>query len=316
MAGRVKNFTFAHTIMKISFIITYYNEPPGLLRRCADSILALPLDEGEREIIVIDDGSETPVEEDLTARGIRYIRQENGGLSRARNRGLGAAQGDYVQFVDADDALIPATYGLIIEALRRHSPDMIMFRFSRNDEGNAMPRDISMRQTDGITYLRRHNVWGSACCYVFRRSILDGLRFKPGILHEDELFTPQLLMRAGKLLYTAAAAYLYRRRECTIMHSHDSAHTARRLKDALHVMAELKTISDAMGDDPPLQRRVSQLAMDHIYNVWSLTHSLGEVRRGLTALHGIGLFPLPLKTYTAKYIVFAIVSRPAALLVT
>ena len=43
---------------KISFILTYYNLPIQMLCECIDSILALSLRPDEREIIVIDDGSE------------------------------------------------------------------------------------------------------------------------------------------------------------------------------------------------------------------------------------------------------------------
>lgn len=299
--------------MRISFIITYYNEPAELLRGCVDSILTLPLGDGEREIIVVDDGGKIPAEQSLTGKGVRCIRQENGGLSRARNRGLEAAQGDYVQFVDADDALILPSYSAVIRALRSQSPDMVLFRFSDREDRGANPPGTAMKRTDGATYLRRHNIRGSACCYVFRRGILGGLRFEPGILHEDELFTPQLLMRAGLLLHTTAAAYLYRQRTSTIMHSHDSAHTARRVRDAQRVIAELKAMSDGMGGASPLRRRVAQLTMDHIYNVWNLTRDPGTVLRTTAALRGMGLFPLPLRPYTAKYLAFALATWPMAL---
>ena len=47
----------------ISFIITYYNEPLDMLCECIDSIIVLPLTSDQREIIVVDDGSdESPVE--------------------------------------------------------------------------------------------------------------------------------------------------------------------------------------------------------------------------------------------------------------
>ena len=47
----------------ISFIITYYNEPLDMLCECIDSITVLTLTSDEREIIVVDDGSdESPVE--------------------------------------------------------------------------------------------------------------------------------------------------------------------------------------------------------------------------------------------------------------
>lgn len=60
------------------------------------------------EIIVVDDGSPDNTAE-VAARyvGVRYIRQENQGLSGARNTGLHASNGQYVVFLDADDRLVP-----------------------------------------------------------------------------------------------------------------------------------------------------------------------------------------------------------------
>ena len=57
------------------------------------------------EIIVVDDGStdDTPAVAARLGDAIRYIRQENQGLSAARNTGLRAASGEFVAFLDADD---------------------------------------------------------------------------------------------------------------------------------------------------------------------------------------------------------------------
>ena len=73
----------------ISFIIPYYNLPPTMLKECIESILALPLQADEREIIVVDDGSDCSAETELKtyADYIRYIRKENEGGSVARNVG-------------------------------------------------------------------------------------------------------------------------------------------------------------------------------------------------------------------------------------
>ena len=91
----------------ISFIVTYYNLPPQLLGASIDSILALSLAPEEREIIVIDDGSEESPLETLREKwnDILYIRQQNQGLSAARNLGIEACRGTFIQFVDGDDLL-------------------------------------------------------------------------------------------------------------------------------------------------------------------------------------------------------------------
>jgi glycosyltransferase involved in cell wall biosynthesis len=63
-----------------------------------------------KEIIVVDDGSRDgtlPAARTFTARGVRVVTQDNGGASAARNRALALAQGDYIQWLDADDVLAP-----------------------------------------------------------------------------------------------------------------------------------------------------------------------------------------------------------------
>jgi glycosyltransferase involved in cell wall biosynthesis len=61
----------------------------------------------EVEIIVVDDGSTDNSPEIAQRFPVRYIRQENRGLSEARNAGIRASKGDYVVFLDADDRLMP-----------------------------------------------------------------------------------------------------------------------------------------------------------------------------------------------------------------
>ena len=96
----------------VSFIVTTYNLPTTLLCECLQSILSLSLSKEEREIIVVDDGSEvSPLNDLVELRDkIVYVRQRNKGLSEARNMGLVCAQGKFIQFVDGDDYLIQAPY--------------------------------------------------------------------------------------------------------------------------------------------------------------------------------------------------------------
>ena len=105
----------------ISFIIASFDTPQDMLRECIGSLLSLPLSKGEREIIVVDDGSHVPVSTllDMEEMEVRVIRlPENRGQSSARNEGLRVAQGEYVQFVDSDDCLIGEGEAHCLELLR------------------------------------------------------------------------------------------------------------------------------------------------------------------------------------------------------
>ena len=135
-----------------------------MLEDCLNSILQLPLAADEREIIVIDDGSDTSFCNDETAgsvlnvdsskRNVRLFRQDNQGVSIARNKGIELAQGEYIQFVDADDMLIPKVYAECLQIIKRnkdHSsvdeqtlqPDMVLFRHVRKEAISSSPHHFT-----------------------------------------------------------------------------------------------------------------------------------------------------------------------------
>lgn len=100
----------------ISVIIPAYNVE-DYLERCLRSILRQSYQ--ELEIIVIDDGSEDgtlSVAEKMAALDarIQVVHQNNGGVTRARMRGVESASGEWVAFVDADDRIEPEMYEVLL----------------------------------------------------------------------------------------------------------------------------------------------------------------------------------------------------------
>ena len=287
----------------ISFILTYYNLPVSMLRECIDSVLALSLRPFEREIIIVDDGSDASPINELLAYGddIIYIRQHHQGLSVARNTGIQMARGTYMQFVDADDRLLQVPYEQCLDIARYQQPDMVLFHLSNTA---VVPVNIqSDEPVSGTDYMRKNNLHGSACGYIFRAAVLGELRFTPGIFHEDEEFTPQLMIRAERVFPTDARAYLYRNRKDSIQTSTGIRQRLQRLYDAKQVILRLTEMADRMpsNDRLALQRRTAQLTMDYLYNVIRQTRSRHYVERQIEQLRKHGLFPLPARNYTTKY---------------
>lgn len=290
----------------VSFILTYYNLPVELLCACIDSILQLSLQPDEREIIVIDDGSDLSPMNDLLPYGeaIIYVRQKHGGPGAARNKGIEVSQGQFLQFVDADDQLMKSGYDYCLDIIRRYrDADMVLFDFSLNNQESTVPAIGKETPVSGTNYMRHQNIHGTACCFLFRRAILGDLRFTPDIYHEDEEFTPQLLIRAESVYATDVKGYFYHRRADSIMTSQDTAHTEKRLKDMLQVIRSLHKTADRLphNDQLAMERRVAQLTMDYIYNVIIKTHSLSTTKQRIESLRDEGLFPLPDGNYTKKY---------------
>jgi len=114
------------------------------------------------ECIIIDDGSTDNtrvVAEEYRARDARfcYVYQANGGMSSARNHGLRLAQGQYVQFLDADDLLVPQKLALQVALLEAQPAvdiiygnvryfnhgDSTVLGFSLNMQGVAWMNELS-----------------------------------------------------------------------------------------------------------------------------------------------------------------------------
>lgn len=95
--------------MKLSIVIPVYNTQ-NTLPRCMKSILGQTF--SDYEIILVDDGStdRSPQLCDEYARKdtrISVIHKINGGLSDARNTGIAESKGEYLTFMDSDDAIAP-----------------------------------------------------------------------------------------------------------------------------------------------------------------------------------------------------------------
>lgn len=108
---------------RISVVIPTYNRA-GCVGEAIDSVLAQTYT--NFEVVVVDDGSTDATQEVLARYGdrIRCIRQENAGVSAARNRGIREARGEWVAFLDSDDEWLPEKLDRQMACLARH-PDVI-----------------------------------------------------------------------------------------------------------------------------------------------------------------------------------------------
>lgn len=108
---------------EVSVVIPAYNAE-RFLQRALASVLAQTL--CPAEIIVVDDGSKDRTAEVASQFGtaVRYLRQENTGVSAARNHGINAACQNWIAFLDADDWWEPCRLERGVDILRRH-PELV-----------------------------------------------------------------------------------------------------------------------------------------------------------------------------------------------
>lgn len=297
----------------VSFIIIAYNLPIDMLKECVESILTLGLDHREYEIILVDDGSDVPVIAQLTdfQDVLFYLRQQNQGISVARNNGLRVAKGKYIQFIDGDDKLLNAPYCQCMDLLRAENPDMLLFNFTDKDHPSGKAIKYESPST-GASYMHTHNLHASACCYLFQKNLLAGQTFTPGIYHEDEEFTPLLMLKAEKVIATDSAPYYYRKREESIVNKvDDNEHVAKRLDDTEQIIYKLKHKADTLPEMErvAMNRRVAQLTMDYLYQMMKAGVSQEDLDERVKRLETHSLFPLPDKHYTYKYSLFRLLSK-------
>ena len=204
------------------------------LERCLHSVIGQTFN-GKVECIVVNDGST----DNSMAAANRIISDYHGtisfsvlhhshnrGLSAARNTGLQAAIGDYVFFLDSDDALCPDCLRLLAAPIESDPTiEMVMGNRMEIPDGSTTPSVIQkMQLADLVTRkavrYRFLNEWMSvsACNKLIRREFLikNKLFFKEGLLHEDLLWMHFAMKCLNHLYIIPDVTYIYYRRPQSI----------------------------------------------------------------------------------------------------
>jgi len=113
----------------VTIIIPFYNTPEKEFRRCIDSLINQTC--SDFEAIVINDGSEEKYNEALNNvvsldSRVRLINKANEGSAIARNLGISEAKGEYIMFLDSDDALTDFCLEEAAEIISKSQPDLVM----------------------------------------------------------------------------------------------------------------------------------------------------------------------------------------------
>ena len=287
----------------ISFIVTVNNVSRDELTECLKSILQLSLSDKEREIILVDDGSEDFIINmvDSFKDDIIYIRQRKQGRAVARNTGLKMAKGKYIQFVNGGDLLLRAPYEHCLDIARYHEPDIVFF-MQTDKEDVETPFEFNA-PISGSSYLHDNDLRTNACCYIFRYRLLLNLRFSPYLLNEDEEFTPQLFLRADKLICTNSKAYCISKGSEVQTKQQPKRSTLQSLAEKEHIIYNLQYVAEQLTpkDKVALKRRIAQLTLELIYDTITITRSNRHTEETINRLHAKGLYPLPDKNYDNKY---------------
>lgn len=209
-------------IINVSVVIPVYNAEK-FLRACLDSAAGQTL--RETEILCIDDGS-TDNSAAVVAQymeidpRIRLIRQENSGSGAARNRGIRAAQGEYIAFLDADDYYPEAeTLEKLYRAAVQHDVRICGGSFSVVwPDGKVVTRFDSERywgytfEKDGLWEYRDYQFDFGYHRFLYRREFLleKGLFFPDYLRYQDPPFFVRAMTAAGSFYALRDVSYRYR----------------------------------------------------------------------------------------------------------
>ena len=204
---------------KVSVIVPIYNVKQ-YLANSLDSIAGQKFD--ELEVLLIDDGSSDGSAEIAKAyaakdRRYRYIRQENAGVSAARNRGIEEAKGDYLAFYDADDIVPEKALLSMHKAGETRNADIVIGIMEEKSLGESLlyMHSVKLSSQRNISPLDK-NLFGawSICNKLFRREFIikNNLRLEPLKNAEDGVFTFCALQKAKRIYGCRVVAYNYIKR--------------------------------------------------------------------------------------------------------
>ncbi len=159
----------------ISVIVPCYKQA-RFLGEAIESVLAQTYP--NFEIIVVDDGS--PDDASEVAAGypcVRYIRQQNQGVSAARNAGTRQSKGYYLFFLDADDRLLPDALEVSLNYLKTYPEAALVYGRNRFISLDGSPLPITHRPSvEGNHYLAllgyNYILTGTA---MMRRDVFEAL---------------------------------------------------------------------------------------------------------------------------------------------
>lgn len=238
----------------ISVIVAAYNIAPWI-SRSIESILSQTYN--NLEIILIDDGSTDETAEIIDQYAkidsrIIAIHQENAGLVAVRDKGIELATGEYVTFVDGDDAIGPDMYERLLRNAEKYDADIshcgVCFCFpDGHDEAHYGTGKVVVQSNfEGVRDLLNGEfiepaLWNK----IYKKELLVDSCLDPTVLNNEDLLRNYVLFsRARKSVYEDFCGYQYFQREGSM-----SKDKSKVVKSARHISRARRLIVENASEE-------------------------------------------------------------------
>ena len=228
--------------LKISIIVPVYNTQ-DYLETCLDSIVNQTYK--NLQILLINDGSTDnsyTICKKYKARDsrIELLNRVNSGQAVARNLGLDYATGDYIAFVDSDDAISLDLFAEMAQIISKNS-NVSVFQFpiflnyTANDarlirfENQLIKGKKQLLQS----LIDKNILSWLVCNKLIKKELLNKLRFKEKMIYEDNYFVLDLIAITDSIYICDKGIYYYFKRKNSTT---TSKHTLQKEKDTLKVL--------------------------------------------------------------------------------
>lgn len=296
--------------MKLSIIVPVYNAS-RYLHRCVDSLLAQGLEVGAYEIILVNDGSKDDSLEICLGYErqypavVRALNHENQGVAYTRNRGIQAAQGDYICFVDADDYLIPGGYRYLIDTYLDESLDILSFWAITLDKQTKshFKEDYQVEgqlcyEMLGRVFLEKHVqtfIWNS----FYRRSFLEKhqINFERMTIAEDLLFNVSVYLKNPRIRQVSSRIYRYELHEDSAIHRRDIQSVRKAIASYQVLLQSLRRYALENQKNQPLYQGIQRILWGQLTpfmsRILSSDYSVAEFKTLKSDLVKQGILPVP-----------------------
>lgn len=244
--------------LDLSIIVPCYNAEQ-YIHICLSTLVSQGINPRRYEIIVVDDGSKDnslKVAKDFARNHphIHIIKQENQGVSVARDAGIDLARGSYIYFIDADDYLAQDTLDKILDYALMHDLDVLSFKSLGTKERNLyLSTNLGVHQINdsiynGVDFIANHPITNTVWWFIFKKALIkkNNLHFTKGRFIEDVPYLFELLLASERVSSTNLDVHRFYENPHSVTRSKESPHYNKMIDDIMFAAIKIDEIIDKL----------------------------------------------------------------------